>query len=83
MSTRKGKRRAHSIRFHDPEWSRIRDLAEAPGLSTSAFVRYATLAALADEHDRPGERLARLIETKFLATHILASSLRAEMLRAA
>ena len=80
-TARKVRRQTHSIRFLDPEWNRIRDLAEARGLSASEFVRHATLAALADGHDRPGDRLAPLIETTFLATHILASQLREEMLR--
>ena len=81
-TARKGKRRPHSVRFHDPDWNRIEAFAEARGLSPSEFVRNAALAALADGHGGPDARLVPLIETTFLATHILVSRLRKQMLGA-
>ena len=75
------KRTPHSIRFFDPEWDRIEAFAEERGLAPAEFVRFATLAAIADGAALPA-RLAPLIETTFRATHILASRLRDEMLDA-
>ena len=75
------KRRPHSIRFLEPEWERIEVFAEARGLTAPEFVRFATLAAVADEGNSAA-RLAPLIERTFRATHILVSRLRDEMLHA-
>ncbi len=75
------KRSAHSIRFLDPEWERIEAFAEGRGLAPAEFVRFATLAAIADGAALPA-RLAPLVETTFRAAHILASRLRDEMLDA-
>ena len=66
----------------DPDWNRIEAFAEARGLSPSEFVRNTALAALADGHGGPDARLVPLIETTFLATHILVSRLRKQMLGA-
>ena len=78
----KNKRRPHTVRFHDTEWSRIASLAESRGLTPSAFVRDAALAALAARHGAGDARLAPLVETTFRAAHILVSKLRHEMLAA-
>lgn len=75
------KRRPHSIRFLEPEWERIEAFAEARGLTAPEFVRFATLAAVADEGVLAA-RLAPLIQRTFRATHILVSRLRDEMLDA-
>ncbi len=75
------KRRPHSIRFLEPEWERIEVFAEARGLTAPEFVRFATLAAVADGGDSVA-RLAPLIERTFRTTYILASRLRNEMLDA-
>ena len=75
------KRRPHSIRFLDPEWDRIEAFADERGLTGPEFVRFATLAAIANGGDSVA-RLAPLIETTFRATHILASRLRTDMLDA-
>jgi len=75
------KRSPHSIRFLDPEWRRIEAFAEARGLAPAEFVRFATLAAMADGAD-PVDRLAPLIERTFRAAYILSTRLRDEMLEA-
>ena len=76
------KRSPHSIRFFGPEWERIEAFAEARGLAPAEFVRFATLAAIADGAAVSGGGLAPLIERTFRATHILVSRLREEMLEA-
>ena len=73
------KRQPHSIRFLEPEWERIEVFAEARGLTAPEFVRFATLAAVADEGNS-AVRLVPLIERTFRTTYILASRLRNEML---
>ena len=73
------RRRPHSVRFLDPEWERIEAYAEARGFTGPEFVRFATLAAMAEPGETKG-RLAPLIETTFRATHILATKMRDEML---
>ena len=78
----KNKRMPHTIRFRDTEWNRVESLAESRGLTPSEFVRFATLAAVADNHDALDTRLAPLVETTFRAAHILVSKLRQEMLAA-
>ena len=75
------KRRPHSIRFLEPEWERIEVFAEARGLTAPEFVRFATLAAVADE-GISAARLAPLIQRTFRPAHILVSRLRDEMLDA-
>ena len=75
------KRWPHSIRFLEPEWERIEVFAEARGLTAPEFVRFATLAAVADGGNSVA-RLAPLIERMFRTTYILASRLRNEMLDA-
>ena len=76
------KRAPHSIRFHDPEWERIEAFAEERGLTGPEFVRFATLAALADgpQAGAAADRLAPLIERTFRAAHIMVSKLRYDML---
>ncbi len=75
------KRWPHSIRFLEPEWERIEAFAEARGLTAPEFVRFATLAAVADGGNSVA-RLAPLIERTFRTTYIMASRLRNEMLDA-
>ena len=75
------KRWPHSIRFLESEWERIEVFVEARGLTAPEFVRFATLALIADEGNSAA-RLAPLIERTFRATYILASRLRNEMLDA-
>lgn len=76
------KRTPHSIRFLDPEWERIEAFAEERGLTGPEFVRFAALAALADDAPavNSGDRLAPLIERTFRAAHIMVSKLRWDML---
>ena len=62
------KRWPHSIRFLEPEWERIEVFAEARGLTAPEFVRFAALAAVADEGSSVA-RLAPLIERTFRATY--------------
>ncbi|MDE0276803.1 MAG: hypothetical protein OYH76_12975 [Defluviicoccus sp.] len=73
------KRNPHSIRFLDGEWDRIEAHADARGLTGPEFVRFAALAALADE-GAAGDRLAPLIETTFRAAHIMVTKMRTDML---
>ena len=75
-------RTAHSIRFLDPEWDRIRAFAEDRGLAPPEFVRFATLAAIEDGAGERAGGLAPLIERTFRATYMLAGRMRAEMLDA-
>lgn len=75
-------RTAHSIRFLDPEWDRIKAFAEERGLAPPEFVRFATLAAIENGAGDPAARLAPLIEVTFRATYMLASRMRGEMLDA-
>ena len=75
-------RTAHSIRFLDPEWERIKTFAEDRGLTPPEFVRFAALAALKEGAGDPVGRLAPLIERTFRATYMLASRMRHEMLHA-
>ena len=75
------KRSPHTIRFLDPEWERIEKFAEARGLATAEYVRFATLSAMAD-NGASIARLAPLIERTFRGTHMLASRMRDEMLEA-
>ena len=76
------KRNPHSIRFHDPEWERIEAAAQDRGLTGPEFVRFAALAAVADDPPAgaAADRLAPLIELTFRAAHILVSKLRYDML---
>ena len=73
------KRNPHSIRFLDGEWDRIEAHADERGLTGPEFVRFAALAALADE-GAAGDRLAPLIETTFRAAHIMVTKMRTDML---
>lgn len=75
------KRSRRTIRFFGPEWERVEAFAEARGLPAAEFVRFATLAAIADG-DNSVARLAPIIETTFRGTYILATKLRDEMLDA-
>ena len=75
-------RTAHSIRFLDTEWDRIKAFAEGRGLAPPEFVRFAALAAIEDSAGDPAGRLAPLIERTFRATYMLASRMRDEMLDA-
>ena len=75
-------RTAHSIRFLDTEWDRIKAFAEDRGLAPPEFVRFAALAAIEDGAGSPAGRLAPLIEVTFRATYMLASRMRDEMLNA-
>ena len=77
----KAKRSPHTIRFLEPEWEDVEAFAEARGLAPAEFVRFATLNAIADGGASVAG-LAPLIQTTFRATHILASRLRDEMLKA-
>ena len=69
------KRGPHSIRFFDDEWTRIEAFASDRGLAPAEFVRFATLAALAEG----AGRLTPLIESTFRATYILMLKLHHEM----
>lgn len=73
-------RRAHSIRFLEPEWERIEAFAEARGLTPSEFVRFATLAAIEDGASMG--RLAPLVKTTFRATYMMMSRLSEDLLEA-
>lgn len=73
-------RRAHSIRFLEPEWERIEAFAEARGLTPSEFVRFATLAVIEDGASLG--RLAPSVKTTFRATYMLMSRLNEDMLEA-
>lgn len=75
------KRSPHTIRFLEPEWERIEAFAEARGLAPAEYVRFATMAAIADGGGSVA-RLAPLIERTFRGTYLLASRMRAEMLAA-
>ena len=75
------KRWPHSIRFLEPEWERIEAFAEARGLTGSEFVRFATLAMIADGGGSV-VRLAPLIERTFRAAYMLSTRMRDEMLEA-
>ena len=75
-------RTAHSIRFLDPEWDRIRAFAEDRGLAAPEFVRFAALAAIEDGAGEWAGRLAPLVERTFRATCMLAGRMRSEMLDA-
>lgn len=75
------KRWPHSIRFLEPEWERIEAFAEARGLTGPEFVRFATLAAVANKGN-PVARLAPLIERTFRAAYMLSTRMRDEMLEA-
>lgn len=74
------KRWPHSIRFLEPEWERIEAFAEARGLTGPEFVRFATLAAVANKGN-PVARLAPLIERTFRAAYMLSTRMRDEMLK--
>ena len=75
-------RTAHSIRFLDTEWDRIKTFAEDRGLAAPEFVRFAALAVIRDGTGDPAARLAPLIERTFRATYMLATKMRDEMLDA-
>ncbi len=75
------KRWPHSIRFLESEWERIEAFAEAHGLTAPEFVRFATLAAVADRGNSVA-RLAPLIERTFRAAYMLSTRMRDEMLEA-
>ena len=73
------KRWPHTIRFTEPEWERIEAFAGARGLSGSAFVRYATLAAVEAPQDTVGGKLVPLIEATYRYVFFLATCRRVEM----
>ena len=75
------RRSRHTIRFFDSEWERVEAFAEARGLPTAEFVRFAALAAIEDGGNSFA-RLAPLIETTFRGTYVLATRLRDQMLDA-
>ncbi len=75
-------RTAHSIRFLDTEWDRIKAFAEGRGLAPPEFVRFAALAMIEDGARGTAGRFAPLIEVTFRATYMLASRMREEMLDA-
>ena len=79
---REVKRLPHSIRFFDSEWDRIVVFVEDRGLAPAEFVRFATLAAVADGAAISAAKLAPLIVRTFRATHILVPRRRDEMLDA-
>ena len=73
------KRWPHTIRFTEPEWERIEAFAGARGLSASAFVRYATLAAVEAPRGTVPGKLAPLIEATYRYVFFLATCKRVEM----
>ena len=73
------KRWPHTIRFSEPEWERIEAFAGTRGLSASAFVRYATLAAVEAQRDFLPGKLAPLIEATYRYVYFLATCKRVEM----
>lgn len=75
------KRSRRTIRFFEPEWERVEAFAQARGLPAAEFVRFATLAAIADEGYSLA-RLAPIIESTFRGTYILATRMRDEMFKA-
>lgn len=79
--TTNGKRSRHTIRFFESEWERVAAFADTRGLPAAEFVRFATLAVIADE-GKSLVRLAPIIKSTFRATYILATRLRNQMLGA-
>ena len=75
------RRSRHTIRFFDSEWERVEAFAEARGLPTAEFVRFAALAVIEDGGNTVA-RLAPLVETAFRGTYVLATRLRDQMLQA-
>jgi len=75
------KRSRRTIRFFEPEWERVEAFAKARGLPAAEFVRFATLAAIADGGNSVA-RLAPIIESTFRGTYILATRMRDEMFEA-
>lgn len=75
------KQSPHTIRFSDPNESASKHSRRPRGLAPAEFVRFATLAAIADEGASVA-RLAPLIKSTFRGTVLLASRIRAEMLDA-
>ena len=79
--SKKRKRSRHTIRFFGSEWQRVEAFAGSRGLPAAEFVRFAALAAIADEGNSVA-RLAPIIESMFRGTYILATRLRDQMLGA-
>lgn len=81
-SVKAEKRTPRSIRFHDPEWERIKAFAEERGLAAAEFVRFAALAVVEDGPGAGNGRLAPLVERTFRYAYMVATNMRAEMLAA-
>lgn len=75
------KRSPHTIRFLDSKWRQIVEKAEAQGVTSAEFMRYATLSVM-DQGDMSMADLAELIKRTYRATYILASITRDEMIAA-
>ncbi len=75
------KRARRTIRFFDPEWERVEAFAETRGIAAAEFVRFATLAAIADDGNSLA-RLTPLVEATFRGTYMLATRMRDQMLGA-
>lgn len=75
-------RRAHSIRFLEPEWERIEAYAGDRGLTPSEFVRFATLAAVGEGGGVSLARLDPLVRTTFRATYMMMSKLSEDLIGA-
>lgn len=76
------KRKAHTVRFFEPELARIEAFAEERGLTSAEFVRFAALAAIGDGDGEPLDRLAPLIRSTYRLTYILATRRRHELIEA-
>ena len=75
------KRSRHTIRFFDLEWERVEAFVETRGLPAAEFVRFATLAAIADGGNSLA-MLTPLVEATFRGTYMLATRMRDQMLDA-
>lgn len=75
------KRSRRTIRFFEPDWERVEAFANNRGLPAAEFVRYATLAMIADGGNSVA-RVAPIIESTFRGTYILATRMRNQMFEA-
>ena len=76
------KRKAHTVRFFEPELARIEAFAEERGLTSAEFVRFAALSAIGDGDGEPLDRLAPLIKSTYRYIYMLATKRRDELLEA-
>lgn len=65
----------HSVRFTDEEWSKIKELAEANGISASEHIRAAALGVppRKAEPDKESEEMSNMIKGLIAQTKLVAS----------